>query len=140
MAENDDGYDVPRSPLTDAANDVGRRLTPTDANWLDDVVVGYIHARGTANPAATAQEYLLDILTLLHNIQSKCENLIGNSVIGARKQSATWPEIGERLGISKQTAHSRYGSMIKERHGQHVIIDVVRDAVLPRTRIGFDAP
>ena len=139
MAEND-GYAVPRTPLSDAANDVGRHLTPTDTDWLDHLVVGYLHARATADPAATAQEYMLDILTLLHGLRSKCEDLIGNSVIGSRKQGATWTDIGGRLGVSKQTAHSRYGSMIEERNGQYVIVDVVRDAVLPLTRVGPDTP
>ncbi|OKH72800.1 hypothetical protein EB73_08420 [Mycobacterium sp. SWH-M3] len=139
MTEND-GYAVPRTPLSDAANDVGRNLDPTAADWLDHVVVGYLHSFGQGSPAATTQGYILDILTVLHGIEKRCAELIQNSVNGARREGATWAEIGERLGISKQTAHSRYGSRFEERNGLPVIVDAVRDAVLPLKRVGPDTP
>ncbi|WP_210687335.1 hypothetical protein [Mycolicibacterium sp. GESEQ-9] len=139
MMEND-GYAVPREPLTDAANDVGRNLDPTTANWLDHVVVGFMHAQGVSQPDATTQGYLLDILTVLRGIETRCAEIVQNTVTAARKEGATWAEIGERLSISKQTAHSRYGSRIEERNGVPVIVDAVLDAVLPLQRIGPNTP
>lgn len=134
------GYGEPRTALTDAANDVGRNLEPTDPSWLTDLTVGYLYARSKNNPDLTPKDLVLDILAVLHGIRTKCDEIIANTVAGARQHNATWPEIGTRLGISKQTAFSRYGSVLEHRNEGLVIVDIVRDAVFPMERITADTP
>lgn len=134
----DDGYAVPRSVLTDAANDVGRNLSPGDTNWLNHLVVGYLWRRGVETPNATTREYELDLLTVLHQIHQACERHIRNVIAGARREGATWAQIGERVNVSKQTAYSRWGSITEQHGDQHVVVDVVRDMNIPLRRIGPD--
>ena len=140
MSDDADGYAVPRSPLGDAANDVGRNLSPHDTNWLAHLVVGYLHRRAIEAPHATAREYTLDVLTVLNEIQSACEQYLRNAVAGARREGATWTQIGERVNVSKQTAYSRWGSIIEHRDGQSFVVDIIRNAEIPMRRIGPDTP
>lgn len=138
--------DQPRSPLADAAVDIGRRLEPDDTTWLAHVLAGYVDG----HPDASPRQYSLDIAALLAGIQTACDVYLRNSVAAARRDGASWAQIGAALKISKQTAYSRYGSAVEERNGHHVINDIVRDVELhprdsptapgrhtPRRQIGF---
>ncbi|KEF94883.1 hypothetical protein K883_05307 [Mycobacterium sp. TKK-01-0059] len=139
MPGNDaDGYAVPRSPLGDAANDVGRNLSPHDTNWIAHLIVGYMHRRAAEAPNATAREFTLDLITVLNEIHKACEHYLSNAVAGARREGATWAQIGERVDVSKQTAYSRWGSIIEHRDGQSFVVDVIRDAEIPLRRIDPD--
>lgn len=60
----------------------------------------------------TAQEYKrLDALfqaKALVNEMAQGERLLAKFVSDARKQGATWAEIGAAVGVTAQTAHSRW--------------------------------
>lgn len=130
------GYPEPRTPLSDAATDVGRNLVKDDANWLATVIFGYVDS----HPVVTPREYSLDVIAMLDGLRRGCDGYLRNSVAAARRDGASWSQIGDALNVSKQTAYSRYGSAIEERDGQLFINDVVRDAEIPLQRIDSTTP
>ncbi|NUT45651.1 MAG: hypothetical protein HOV86_37240, partial [Thermoactinospora sp.] len=50
----------------------------------------------------------LAALTLLSQVESWQRTLLDQAVAGARGGGASWAEIGEAMGISKQAAHERF--------------------------------
>ncbi|WP_229481696.1 hypothetical protein [Mycolicibacterium mageritense] len=124
-------YPEPRTPLSDAATDVGRHLNLDDASWLIFVATGY----STAHPELTPRETNLHAITLFTRARHAIDNYVRALVAGARRDGASWTAVGEALGVSKQTAFSRYGSMTGERDGQVFLNDIVRDREIPLTPI-----
>ncbi|MGW4795117.1 hypothetical protein ACWEPC_22170 [Nonomuraea sp. NPDC004297] len=55
-----------------------------------------------------AGERPLAALTLLSQIESWQRTLLDQAVAGARQGGASWSEVGEAMGISKQAAHERF--------------------------------
>jgi hypothetical protein len=51
----------------------------------------------------------LDRLSALTSVQVNLDSAAVTLALHARHAGATWQEIGERLGISKQAAHKRFG-------------------------------
>lgn len=120
-------YPEPRTPLSDAATDVGRHLSLEDANWLIFVAAGYIGAHPELSPRQTS----LDVITLFTGARHVIDNYVRALVAVARRDGASWTAVGKALGVSKQTAFSRYGSMVGERDGQVFLNDIVRDREIP---------
>lgn len=120
-------YPTPRTPLSDAATDVGRHLSLGDANWLIFVAAGYIGAHPELSPRQTS----LDVITLFTGARHVIDNYVRALVAVARRDGASWTAVGKALGVSKQTAFSRYGSMVGERDGQVFLNDIVRDREIP---------
>lgn len=129
-------YPEPRTPLSDAATDVGRNLVADDPSWLVFVAAGYVDS----HPDTTPRQYNLDVITMLDELRTACESYLRNVVAAARRDGASWSQVGSALSVSKQTAYSRYGSTIEERNGQYFINDVVRDAEIPLHRIDAATP
>ncbi|WP_188192158.1 hypothetical protein [Nonomuraea sp. SYSU D8015] len=55
-----------------------------------------------------AAERPLAALTLLSQVESWQRTLLDQAVAGAREAGASWAEVGEAMGISKQAAHERF--------------------------------
>ncbi|MER6950935.1 hypothetical protein ABT294_43660 [Nonomuraea sp. NPDC000554] len=55
-----------------------------------------------------AGERPLAALTLLSQVESWQRTLLDQAVAGAKEAGATWTEVGEAIGISKQAAHERF--------------------------------
>lgn len=124
-------YPEPRTPLSDAATDVGRHLRLDDASWLIFVATGY----STTHPELTPRQTNLDAITLFTGARRAIDDYVQALVAGARRDGASWTAVGEALGVSKQTAFSRHGSMVGERDGQVFLNDIVRDREIPLTRV-----
>jgi hypothetical protein len=50
----------------------------------------------------------LAALTLLSQVESWQRTLLDQAVAAARENGASWAEVGEAMGISKQSAHERF--------------------------------
>ncbi|MEV4092515.1 hypothetical protein [Streptosporangium saharense] len=57
-----------------------------------------------------AAERPLAALTLLSQMESWQRTLLDQAVAGARDAGASWAQVGEAMGISKQSAHERFRS------------------------------
>ncbi|MEU9831737.1 hypothetical protein AB0D67_09355 [Streptosporangium sp. NPDC048047] len=55
-----------------------------------------------------AAERPLAALTLLSQVESWHRTLLDQVVAGAREAGASWAQVGEAMGISKQSAHERF--------------------------------
>ncbi|TMR96615.1 hypothetical protein [Nonomuraea basaltis] len=55
-----------------------------------------------------AAERPLAALTLLSQVESWQRTLLDQAVAGARETGASWAEVGDAMGISKQAAHERF--------------------------------
>lgn len=55
-----------------------------------------------------ASERPLAALTLLSHVESWQRTLLDQAVAGAREAGASWAEVGDAMGISKQAAHERF--------------------------------
>lgn len=55
-----------------------------------------------------AAERPLAALTLLSQVESWQRTLLDQAVAGAREAGASWADVGEAMGISKQAAHERF--------------------------------
>ena len=51
----------------------------------------------------------IDALTELKELAEEVESSLGGAVIGLRLLGYSWAEIGQRLGVTRQTAHERWG-------------------------------
>ena len=51
----------------------------------------------------------VDALGGLADLSGQLDDAIRDAVAGLRGRGYSWSEIGDRLGVSKQAAHQRYG-------------------------------
>jgi hypothetical protein len=54
----------------------------------------------------------LAALALLSQVESWQRTLLDQAVAGAREADASWAQIGEAMGISKQSAHERFRTQV----------------------------
>ncbi|MFG2072423.1 hypothetical protein [Nonomuraea maritima] len=84
-----------------------RHAAPTSAqappNWL--VVKSDLLCRQIVNLAG---ERPLAALALLAQVESWQRTLLDQAVTAARKNGASWAEVGQAMGVSKQSAHERF--------------------------------
>ncbi|WP_055478536.1 hypothetical protein [Sphaerimonospora mesophila] len=59
-----------------------------------------------------AVERPLAALTLLSHVESWQRTLFDQAVTQAREAGASWAEVGEAMGISKQAAHERFSARV----------------------------
>jgi hypothetical protein len=57
----------------------------------------------------------LERLSALHDLQAILQEHIFVAVADSRARNATWAEIGGALGVTRQSAHQRYASTIKQK-------------------------
>ncbi|MFD0889401.1 hypothetical protein ACFQ08_33115 [Streptosporangium algeriense] len=62
--------------------------------------------------ARLAAERPLAALTLLSQVESWQRTLLDQAVTGARESGASWAQVGEAMGISKQSAHERFRARV----------------------------
>ncbi|MEU4832437.1 hypothetical protein [Streptosporangium sp. NPDC023615] len=58
--------------------------------------------------AGLAAERPLAALTLLSRLENLQRALLDQAVTGAREAGASWAQVGEAMGISRQSAHERF--------------------------------
>ena len=87
----------------------------------DDLPVGaepsdkpFRSPRTTYWPRKAARRQKLDELRRLHDQRTSLERHEIELVCRARSNDATWAEIGQALGMSRQTAHRRYAHIVSE--------------------------
>jgi hypothetical protein len=71
---------------------------------LDDLIA---HVIGT-HPQADALQHLSDAVDVSSNLGELADHLIGHFVDQARRAGASWTDIGEYMGVSKQAAQKRF--------------------------------
>jgi hypothetical protein len=71
---------------------------------LDDLIA---HVIGT-HPEADALQHLSDAVDVSSNLGELADHLIGHFVDQARRAGASWTDIGEYMGVSKQAAQKRF--------------------------------
>jgi pyrroloquinoline quinone (PQQ) biosynthesis protein C len=77
-------------------------MTTTTASDAHNAIAAAVRSI-TANDGALAA---LDELTLLrHTIERLTLEQVGK----ARREGATWQQLGDALGVSRQSAHERFG-------------------------------
>ncbi|MGH8951582.1 MAG: Clp protease N-terminal domain-containing protein [Acidimicrobiia bacterium] len=69
---------------------------------LDDLI------EGIASSVRTPLENLSESVGLAHHLGEMADHLIGHFVDQARNAGASWAEIGEALGVTKQAAQKRF--------------------------------
>ena len=77
----------------------------TDAPRLDDLIA-LVRARAQDDPLAQLQE----AAGLKQEVDDLTDALLGHFVDQARRSGATWTQIGEALGVSKQAAQQKHSS------------------------------
>jgi hypothetical protein len=72
---------------------------------LFDDLIG--HIEGT-HPEGTALEHLVDSVGLAAHLGELADHLVGHFVDQARNSGASWADIGDALGVTKQAAQKRF--------------------------------
>jgi len=85
----------------------------------DDLPVGSRPSYKPSRPRRTAywarkagRQQKLDELRRVHDQRISMERYLIDVVCRARSNDATWAEIGDQLGMSRQAAHSRYAHIV----------------------------
>src|ERR671930_639561 len=81
---------------------------------LDDLIE---HVR-SRHPDGGALEHLSEAVLLSEHLDDLADHLIGHFVDQARKTGASWTEIGESMGVSKQAAQKRFVPKRSEQAGE----------------------
>lgn len=76
------------------------------SSQLSDLAV--IHG---PDPDLPPSEYAVGILSTLSRMEHAIDDEIGMYVRSAVKKGATWQEIGDALGVSRQAAHKRFSRL-----------------------------
>ena len=98
---------------------------PVRLSELIDVVIAL-------NPRGDALEHLEDAVTTATQLGEVSDHLIGHFVDQARRSGASWTEIGEHMGVTKQAAQKRF--VPKEADADDVIKDASLNRFTPRAR------
>ena len=78
-----------------------------------DDLIGQIE---DANPEATALQHLIASVDLATHLGELADHLVGHFVDQARSAGASWAEIGDALGVSKQAAQKRFVPRARSEH------------------------
>lgn len=68
----------------------------------------------------------LDLVGEIPLVEAAAERIVGRRVEAVRAQGLSWEAIAQRLGISRQAAHKRFGKPKKKR-GTRLEIRIERD-------------
>jgi hypothetical protein len=71
---------------------------------LDDLIVHVIEK----DPSADALQHLADAVEVSAGLDEVADHLIGHFVDQARRSGASWTDIGQYMGVSKQAAQKRF--------------------------------
>src|SRR5437763_6754137 len=78
-----------------------------------------------ANPEATALERVSVAQVVSHTLTGLGDQLVGHFVTRAREDGATWSQIGDALGVSKQAVQQRWSPEVFQRftdRARHVVV------------------
>lgn len=78
------------------------------ANAIDQLLEWHLRHRGT--PGGTAD--LLDMVGAAVADAQAAETSLQNWVVAARRSGATWAQIGDEIGSSRQAAQQRFGDLV----------------------------
>ncbi|WP_113718326.1 Clp protease N-terminal domain-containing protein [Arthrobacter dokdonensis] len=70
-----------------------------------DTLIAFVHA---IHPEGDALEALSDAIRVSRRTEDQADALIGHFVDQARRTGASWSQIGESMGVSKQAAQQRF--------------------------------
>ena len=70
-----------------------------------DNLISYVQA---LHPDGTPLERLSDAVTVAARLDEQSDALIGHFVDQARRSGASWSQIGESMGVTKQAAQKRF--------------------------------
>ncbi|MGH1491223.1 MAG: hypothetical protein ACRBK7_17810 [Acidimicrobiales bacterium] len=76
----------------------------------------------------------LELVGEIPAIEDATEALIADRIEAARAQGLSWEAIAQRLGISRQAAHKRFGKTDKPKKGQRKSRGVSIELNLQRTK------
>jgi hypothetical protein len=68
------------------------------------------------DPEATAVQHLVDSVALATHLGELADHLVGHFVDQARSAGASWAEIGDALGVTKQAAQKRFVPRARSEH------------------------
>ena len=71
---------------------------------LDDLITHVV----SSHPDADSLKHLSDAVTVSSDLGEVADHLIGHFVDQARRSGASWTEIGQHMGVSKQAAQKRF--------------------------------
>ena len=98
---------------------------PIRLGELIDVVIAL-------NPEGNALDHLEDAVTTAAQLGEVSDHLIGHFVDQARRSGASWTDIGEHMGVTKQAAQKRF--VPKDADADDVIKDASLNRFTPRAR------
>ena len=78
-----------------------------------------------ANPEATPLEQVSVAQLVSHTLTSLGDQLVGHFVTRAREEGATWSQIGDALGVSKQAVQQRWSPEVFRKYtdrARHVVV------------------
>src|SRR5215471_10139715 len=78
-------------------------MAPTDLT-----LEGLIQRVGEARPAGAPLDLLAEAVGTAADLDALADHLIGHFVDLSREAGASWTQIGERLGVTKQAAQQRF--------------------------------
>lgn len=70
----------------------------------------------SADPEATAVQHLVESVGLATHLGELADHLVGHFVDQARSAGASWAEIGDALGVTKQAAQKRFVPRARSEH------------------------
>lgn len=105
------GYPDDMTDTADTARETPVRLSPRDEARLElasklDLLVQRADQGIPVRPAAAPGDLLGHALNLQHRVNS----IVESAVIAERERGTTWDQIGEAVGITRQSAHERWQS------------------------------
>src|SRR5215469_14100557 len=83
---------------------------PENPIRLDDLIASVL----AAHPDGDSLTHLADAMDTSAHLGEVADHLIGHFVDQARRSGATWTEIGEHMGVSKQAAQQRFVPRVTE--------------------------
>ena len=81
-----------------------------------------------AEPSPDRVAVVLEALWRLDTLARALEDDVLLLVVEAHSRGASWAEIAERLGRSKQTVHQRYQARVHERRTEQLLLDDLAQA------------
>lgn len=97
-------------PSFDGGNTVKKNLTPKrrTKHVENDEFAAFLRRvlRAYARRIASGD---IDAITELNGLAEETETVLGKAVIGLHLLGYSWAEIGQRLGVTRQAAHQRWG-------------------------------
>jgi hypothetical protein len=80
-------------------------MTPADLPVRLDDLIAHVRAR---RPEGSPLDHLADAVVAAEQVGEVSDHLVGHFVDQARRSGASWTDIGQAMGVSKQAAQQRF--------------------------------